>query len=235
MKENLLRILEQHYSEILSLHERVKKETTTQVTKAPLQNSTKELCRNWFDNLRPQIEILKVSKDEINVYSDRFKKLLEYSRKSTRRSSYLTILDILRKNYQKNFIHEIETKNFDVGSGLNILPYIEGLETDEKDYLKEAAKCAQNDCKRASILIGWCATIDKIHRKIEALGFDKFNQATTEMKGKTYGKFKRFNKKYDLNSLSELREVFDTDILWVLDYLQLIDGTNMNGSDIVFY
>ncbi len=45
-----------------------------------------------------------------------------------------------------------------------------------------------------------------------------------EMKDRSFGRYKRFSKKYNIASLSELREVFDTDLLWVLEYLGLIDS-----------
>jgi len=44
------------------------------------------------------------------------------------------------------------------------------------------------------------------------------------MAGKTTGRFKFFTKKQAIQSRSELQTVFDTDLLWVLEYLQLIDN-----------
>ena len=95
---------------------------------------------------------------------------------------------------------------------------------DEKDYLDEAAKCARQNCLRAAIILGWCAAMNRMHRKISEEGFSNFNRATRDMKARTYGRFKRFNKEYRINSISELREVFDTDILWVLEFLGHIDS-----------
>jgi hypothetical protein len=44
------------------------------------------------------------------------------------------------------------------------------------------------------------------------------------MTAKTTGRFKFFKKKYDVESMSELQRIFDTDLLWVLEFLELIDG-----------
>ncbi|OJU14324.1 MAG: hypothetical protein BGN85_00350 [Alphaproteobacteria bacterium 64-11] len=64
-----------------------------------------------------------------------------------------------------------------------------------------------------------------MHAKIGALGFDTFNKATADMAAKQFGRFKPFNKKFVVESASELRRtVFDTDLLWVLEFIQLIDS-----------
>lgn len=44
------------------------------------------------------------------------------------------------------------------------------------------------------------------------------------MKAKTTGRFKPFTKVYVVESRSELQRIFDTDILVILEYLQLIDS-----------
>jgi hypothetical protein len=77
---------------------------------------------------------------------------------------------------------------------------------------------------RGCIVLGWCATISRIHNKIEEIGFTTFSRATEEMAAKTVGRFKPYNKKFSVESLSELQRVFDTELLWVLEYLGLIDS-----------
>jgi hypothetical protein len=37
------------------------------------------------------------------------------------------------------------------------------------------------------------------------------------------GRFKKFNKVFNISSISDVREVFDNDILWVIEGMQLID------------
>lgn len=37
------------------------------------------------------------------------------------------------------------------------------------------------------------------------------------------GRFKKYKKLYVINSISELRTVFDSDLLWILEGMQLID------------
>lgn len=73
-------------------------------------------------------------------------------------------------------------------------------------------------------MLGWCATIARVHEKIGEIGYDRFTQATHEMHDKTTGRFKAFKKKFPVDTLSDLQRIFDTDILFVLEYLELIDS-----------
>ena len=43
------------------------------------------------------------------------------------------------------------------------------------------------------------------------------------MKNQSKGRFKKFNKEFHVQSLSEIRQVFDSDILWIIEGLGLID------------
>jgi len=99
-----------------------------------------------------------------------------------------------------------------------------GLPSDEDNYLREAIGCAQRGFLRASLVLGWCATIDRIHRKIEEIGFPAFNVASAQMASQQKGRFKRFNQVQNVSSLTELREVFDNIVLWIIEGIGLIDS-----------
>ena len=155
--------------------------------------------------------------------TDVFERLL---RQAKRKSSKSVLLSLIAEgaDVYKDIIHNIEISSFAPIGTLSIAPYIEGLTSDEGEYLDEAQRCLTVNALRGCVILGWCATIARIHKKIEEIGFDKFSLATVEMAGKTTGKFKFFNKKHSIQSRSELQTVFDTDLLWVLEYLQLIDN-----------
>jgi hypothetical protein len=84
--------------------------------------------------------------------------------------------------------------------------------------------CARHNFYRASAGLGWCAAIDRIHRKIEKDGFPKFNITSSKMASETKGRYKKFNQVQNISSISELREVFDHIILWIIEGLELIDS-----------
>jgi hypothetical protein len=143
---------------------------------------------------------------------------------SPAKSTYLRAISELLPLYKSQLIHQIEIGSITTTAGLNIAPYIEGLPVAEGDYLDEAQRCLSVEALRGCIVLGWCATVARIHDKIEEIGLAKFNKATEEMAAKTVGRFKPYNKKFSVESLSELQRVFDTELLWVLEYLELIDS-----------
>ena len=102
----------------------------------------------------------------------------------------------------------------------------------QTEYLQEATACARHGYSRAAIVLGWCAAIDHIHRGIERKGFASFNVTSSKMASEKRGRFRKFNQVQNVGSLGELREVFDTIVLWILEGMQLIDGnehTRLHG------
>lgn len=144
------------------------------------------------------------------------------------KSTYLGAIASILGEYKSDIVHELEIGSFSTQAGLSIAPYIEGLPVAEGDYLDEAQRCLTVNALRGCIVLGWCAMTARVHQKIEEIGFEKFRTATEEMTAKTTGRFKPYNKKYPVDSLSELQRVFDTDLLFVLEYMELIDS-NQNA------
>jgi hypothetical protein len=91
-------------------------------------------------------------------------------------------------------------------------------------YLKEAVDCARTGFIRAAAVMGWCAAIARIHKAVERIGFAKFNVASAEMASQTQGRFKKFNRPQSVTSISDLQLVFDTDLVWILEGMQVIDA-----------
>jgi hypothetical protein len=50
-----------------------------------------------------------------------------------------------------------------------------------------------------------------------------FNTASAKMASANAGRFKRFSKVFKVSSLDELKEVFDNDVLWVIEGMSLVD------------
>jgi hypothetical protein len=94
---------------------------------------------------------------------------------------------------------------------------------DQNLYLKEAIDCAKSNFLKASVVLGWCAAIYQIQKKIEQLGFTKFNITSTQMASSQSGRFKKYNKSFTILSPDDLKEVFDNDILWVIEGMNLVD------------
>lgn len=225
MKERILLKLSHHISGLVGFQKQIKELTVSRIGGKDVKELGNTLSREWFDVIKPDLERLSFSSEILGLFSSNFEKLLEYTRTYTLRNSYLALLKQIIGFYKTKLIHQVEVGSFIPTDSLSVAPYIEGLPTEEGDYLDEAQRCLAVGGIRACIILGWCAAISRIHEKISQIGFEKFNKASEEMAAKQFGRFKPFNKKFKVESVSELRRtVFDTDLLWVLEYLSLIDS-----------
>lgn len=109
------------------------------------------------------------------------------------------------------------------------------IDSAERGFIDEAVVCINHGASRAAIVLGWCATIHRMRKKIEALGLPAFNAASTQLKNQTSGKYKRWNKEFAITSFGELQTtVFDTDLIIVLESMGLIDGTQAQRLETCF-
>lgn len=219
-----MKLLAEHLSEVTTVQTRVRRYSSSRVQSNALLGDVRGVAQRWFDEVQVMLSKTQVQQGTVSGLSQRFEVLLRLSKTKPSKTALLDAITACVKPYQSELVHVVEISSFSSGASLSISPYIEGLSTDEGEYLAEAQRCLEVNSLRACIVLGWCATIARIHLKVEQIGYDKFNQATIEMAGKTTGRFKFFNKKLNIQSKSELQTVFDTDLLWVLEYLQLIDN-----------
>ncbi|HEY0331448.1 MAG TPA: hypothetical protein VGC77_20405 [Rhodopseudomonas sp.] len=224
MKERLLALTRAHLTSLSDVQKRVGRYSGSQIQAGSLLANVQGVAATWFDSVKPALESAGFSLALVNEASRYFERLLRASRTKPGKNSLLATLNDSRTLYLDHIVHQIEIGSFSTTTGLSITPFIEGLPSDEGEYLAEAQRCLTANALRACIVLGWCATIARIHAKIGEIGYDNFSRATEEMAAKTTGRFKPFNKKQMVASLSELQKVFDTDLLWVLEYLQLIDN-----------
>jgi hypothetical protein len=224
MKDELLAVTRAQVTDLASVAKAIRAAPTARIRQRALLNVGAAAARQWFDVVRPALERAGFPSDTIIAFSSRFEALLAMMRGQPMKTAYLGLLSDISSRYIPDIVHVIEIGSFTSVTGLSIAPYIESLPVDEGDYLDEAQRCLSANALRGCIVLGWCATIARIHSKIEQIGFDKFSKATEEMTSKTTGRFKPYTKKYLVESRSELQRIFDTDILFILEYLQLIDG-----------
>jgi hypothetical protein len=112
-----------------------------------------------------------------------------------------------------------------VETKFDLQKFVSGLSNpDESEYLKEAVDSANAGFHRAAIVLGWCAAIDRAQRRIQVLGFAAFNAASRALKNQTSGRHKRWNKEFNITTLSELQTVFDNDLITVCEGMGLLDG-----------
>lgn len=190
----------------------------------------------WFDKFEATLRHSFALDGTVMEHShDLFGKLVECSTITPSKSVVLSLLQEAEKDISTNLLIPVLKFQSNIkkyGSFSNILTSAQG---DELNYLKEAVECAELGYFRAAIVLGWCAVINQLQKKVLTIGLDKFNNASAQMAAMTTGRYKRFNKKFEIHNLSDLRmSVFDNDLLWVLEFLGVIDGNEHEKLSICF-
>lgn len=237
MKSEILEQLTKFENDLRTLRKEVNKLETLRVAKTSLRDQANLLATRWFDEIQPPLEsIFKLPEPLLQETSNHMQQLLVLSRPNNRATSYIQVLDAVLKGYKDKFILPIQQKN----TSIKGIPQLNNLlqllkNADESNYIKEAINCAQAGFYRAAIVMGWCAVIHRFQEKIQAIGFDKFNNASVAVKNKTTDRFKRYNKTYDISTLSELQTVFDNDLIIIIEGgLGLLDSNQSDRLKVLF-
>jgi hypothetical protein len=213
-------------SELQTLKADVSAVNVARIAKKPILHKAESIGAKWFSEFSEQlVSQLGVDPTLVESYSHHFGRLIKISAPNNMKKSYLETLRSILKSFRDDLIIPLQTRPKGASKSTLLSQILEGLSSSsENEYLNEAIQCARHDYYRAAAILGWCAAIDRIHRVIEKQGFTKFNVTTAEMASQTKGRFKKFNAVQSVASLSELREVFDKIILWVIEGMGLIDS-----------
>lgn len=226
MKQSILIALDNFKKELQSLKKEVASVEGKTINRLGIRKHAELVADRWVEELRSPLEHkFKLPKELIEKTAVEMKQLHILSRPSNLKSSYLKTLNSTLNKFDDKFVLPIKQSATEVESIIDLQKLVPGLsDPEESDYLKEAIECAESGHKRAAIVLGWCALVDKLQKQILRMGLDKFNAASTSVRNQTSGKFKNWNKQFTLTTLSELQTVFDTDLMVVLEGMGLIDG-----------
>jgi hypothetical protein len=225
MKAEILKKLETFESDLRKLRKSVSALPGTTVNQKKLRTDAEELATRWVEELRSPLEHkFPIAKEVIAETSDSLKRLHVLSRPSNLKSSYVKTLDSVLDHFKDKLVLPIQQTTTGVETKFDLQKLVAGLSNpDESEYLKEAIDSANAGFHRAAIVLGWCAAIDRIQKRIQALGFAKFNATSTAIKAQTSGRHKRWNKEFNITTLGELQEVFDNDLVTVCEGMGLLD------------
>lgn len=205
------------------------------VNKRGIKDSTLGLCKSWFEETEPSLQRFSITDSVKEKYHALFTNLIGLALKKSRKMTYLKIIDNLLQDFKDELYIPIIKFSASIISVSHLTKILENATEPEKDYLNEALGCASHNFFRASVVLGWDAAVYRMHKVIEKLGFDEFNKKSEEMKNIDEGRFKRFKKSFHVQTLSDLSAtVFDTDLLWVLEYWGLIDSNQHERLSICF-
>lgn len=224
-KQDFVRLLKQFKKDTGDLAKDCEAANGAQVQTCSLLNRLELLATEWFEHIEPILRSMYGFGDELLLtYREQFGKLLELSGGRPSKRVVQTIFQAILRDYQAEILVPVQKHQMFLRfpSLDAIISHSVALET---EYLVEAVDCARTGKRRAAIVMAWCATINRFHLYIEKNGFDKFNRATAQMAAMNTGRYKRFNKTFSIQNLTDLRmSVFDQDLLWILEFLGAIDG-----------
>lgn len=178
----------------------------------------------WAEQIEKDISRFGVDDEVIAKYTDGLRKLHSLSGKRNKRTSHQQAIRELQADFHADLVQPVmfhggADPSEAIKQIIADIPY-----PDQKGYLEEARRCIEADCKRAAAVLGWSAAMHQIHSKIEEIGFDKFNKKADDMSKVTKGRFKGFKSSALVESISDLREVPDRRILWVLDGMEILES-----------
>jgi hypothetical protein len=205
----------------------IKAIATVNVNSASIKARAEQLGTQWCSTLSSRL--MSSSGFEVGLveqYTPRFERLIELTGSNNKKTSYLTVLKAATRNFQKDIILPIQQNKVSLTAGATMFDdFLSTISSnDEGEYFREAISCAKAGYLRAATVLAWCTSIDRIHRKIEQIGFADFNVRSSIMTNTTSGRFKKFNSPQNVSSLSELRLVFDNVVLWIIEGMGLIDS-----------
>lgn len=206
-----------------ALRRDVKAETKPRVFKKGILEEAAALGSDWHKNYAPSLKH-SLSSELMDKYGTLYKRLIQLSAPGSSQAAYLKTLDGIIKPFNADVMIPSLQGSLGAAAPSSFDTFFAGLSnTDESAYLKEALACAKEGHHRAAVVLGWSAAIDRTHRVIERNGFVKFNHMSHQMSAATSGRYKKFTKAQNISNLAEMREVFDSIILWVIEALGMID------------
>ncbi len=214
------------HEELKALRRALRGEENPRVAKKSLRHEAERLGRHWFDKVQPDLARTNaISVELLKKYDTGFERLIKLSAPNNLRTSYLETVEALAKQIRIELILPLQTSGANRSPPTVFESFVASLKDPvESAYFQEAIDCAKQGFLRAAAVMAWCAAIDRIHQKIERVGFSAFNVTSAQMASQQKGRFKRFNQTQSVTSLSELREVFDTIVLWVIEGMGFIDS-----------
>jgi hypothetical protein len=236
MKKDILNKLEDFRKKIVNLKKDVSALKSKRVSKISIRNEADAVANIWVEELRSPLEHkFHLDSHAIAQTADDMKRLHILSRPNNLKSSYLTVINRVLKDFDNKFILPIKQTSISIEKVLDLTKIIPSLPSlEESQYLKEAIECATEGHQRAAIVMGWCCVIDRMQRKIMSVGLSKFNSASAMLKNQTSGKFSHWKKEFHISTISELQQVFDNDLIIVLEGMGLLDGNQAERLKICF-
>jgi hypothetical protein len=235
-KQNFIDLLKTFRKDASSLAVKCQNAPGRQVQSKTLLSALEALATTWFEEIEPILRsTYSVSQEALLRYHDLLGGLLVLAAGRPSKSAVHDVLGPIAASFHVDILVPVQKSQAALSRHPSLDAVISHAQGLEVDYLTEAVDCAQLGRRRAAIILGWCAVVNRLHVYVEREGFAKFNQASAQMSAIQLGRYKRFNNKYEIQNLSDLRmTVFDGNLLWVLEFIGAIDGNQHERLGICF-
>lgn len=234
-KDELITCLDSLEGGLKKVRKELEYVTTSKVYNSKIRDTIKQLATSWFEDIEQLLQVYRIPNEIVTKYHSLFTDLLHSSLSASVKTTYIKTIDQILPDFRQYILVPIIKSAGNVSSLSNLERILQNTSEQERDYLQESIGCANHGYLRASVILAWSAAVHRMHKVVERLGFEEFNKKSEEMKKLTEGRFKRFNKSFHVQSLSDLSAtVFDNDLLWVLEYWGLIDANQHERLSVCF-
>lgn len=226
MKEEILAKLAELESRLRALLREVRGLPIDRVSRKALRGEAAALAELWVEDVRAPLEHrFKLPPETIEAYATGFCRLDILSRPNNRRTSYETTLGELLRKFKDRLVLPVRQAPGAAATVTQLGAMVrQALSGAESDYLLEAVECVERHLLRAGVVMAWCAVVDTLRTAAQDAGLPAFNRSSAAMKVQAKGRFKRFNKEFRLSTESELQQVFDTDLIRVMEHMGFFDA-----------
>jgi hypothetical protein len=209
--------LEAFLERLVALDRRLAGLKGAEVRAADLVSEIKAVARDWlrYSEALKSLEVLQP--EAVSVADGNLKAMLQATNVRTRSGAYQKKLQPVIKEFTDKIVVPVirhEGSPSQVASRALLAEVTAKLTPEETAYLDEAARALAAKCNRAAIIMLWAAAIARMHRAIESVGFNTYNQAVDATVQKKGSPFNRVAKN-SISSLPELQRCRDFDLLVV--------------------
>ncbi len=233
-KDELISALESLRGDLDKLRKILRSSSATNVYNSETKNIPKATSRMWFENIKQALPSFGVSRETASEYSVYFKNLAKAALpRAKNRNAYLKILDEIQDRFNDSLLLPVLVSAGEIINVSHLEKILEKIsDDDEREYLEQAIGCAHHNFLSASVVMGWCAAVNRMHRIIEnKWGFPRFTQITEEMVQNKKGLYKTFRMSYEVSNLGDLRQVPDRVTMFALKHEGLVTANQYKKLD----
>ena len=233
-KGELISALQSLRNDLDKLRKKLRSSSAKNVSNSETKNMAKGTSMMWFENIRQALPSFGVSRETVSEYSVYFKNLVRAALpQATHRNTYQKILDEIQDRFDDSLLLPVYVSAGEIVDVSHLEKILEKIsDDDEREYLEQAIGCAHHDFLSASVVMGWCAAVNRMHRIIEnKWGFPRFTQITEEMVQNNKGPYRAFRMPYEVSNLGDMRQVPDRVTMFALKHEGLVTANQYKKLD----